>query len=381
MLSKFVITCCLVAGVAMPAVAEDRLLKESVEFTGTVLFVGHNVPGMVIGAVRNGETAVAGFGTTRPDGDGNGDGEPNGNTMLRIGSVSKVFTGLVLAHLAVDGTVRLTDPVGKYLDWGVEMPTKDGKEIRIVDLATHASGLPREIDAPAGPADMPHKHYTKDAFIANLQDDPLLFAPGTGIFYSNFAFDVLSYALAAAAKTPYEDLLASRVLDPLGLASTTFEPTAEQRKNMMQGHDWNGKPMPDITTSPGTYGSGGLLSTTNDILRWLQWNLDRFGAEGAEARALNQATYLFRDGLNPVYGMDESGHMDAMSLGWVVMQPERDRPLILQKAGGMQGVFCYAAFAPMHDIGVFIAINQFDFPLAMEMAETANELITQLAPR
>ena len=73
--------------------------------------------------------------------------------------------------------------------------------------------------------------------------------------------------------------------------------------------------------------------------------------------------------------------MDAMSLGWVVMQPAGNRPLILQKAGGMQGVFTYLAFAPMRNIGVFVAINQYDFPLAIGMAETVNALIEQLAPR
>jgi D-alanyl-D-alanine-carboxypeptidase/D-alanyl-D-alanine-endopeptidase len=164
-------------------------------------------------------------------------------------------------------------------------------------------------------------------------------------------------------------------------SETTFDPTDEQRKNLMQGHGFKGEPLPDIKTSPGTYGSGGLLSTPNDMLRFLTWNLDRFGEKGAEARALSHAAYLFRDNLDPVYGMDESGHMDAMALGWVVMQPQGGRPLILQKAGGMQGVFSYAAFAPMHGVGVFVAINQYDFPFAMAMGEAANELIEQLAPR
>jgi D-alanyl-D-alanine-carboxypeptidase/D-alanyl-D-alanine-endopeptidase len=88
-----------------------------------------------------------------------------------------------------------------------------------------------------------------------------------------------------------------------------------------------------------------------------------------------------RDGLNPVSGFDESGRMDAMSLGWVVMEPDGDRPLILQKAGGLQGMFVYTAFAPTRDIGAFVAINEFDFGAAMSMATVVNNLITQLAPR
>ena len=73
--------------------------------------------------------------------------------------------------------------------------------------------------------------------------------------------------------------------------------------------------------------------------------------------------------------------MDAMGLGWIVMAPSADRPFILQKAGGLQGVFSYTAFAPTRGVGVFVAINKFDFAAAMAMAGVANELITQLAPR
>ncbi len=328
MLRNLIITCGVMTILAAPAAAEDRMLKDAVELTGAVLFLGHDVPGLVIGAIRDGETIVAGFGKTRPGG-----GEPDGDTMMRIGSITKVFTGLTLAHLVVDGPVHLTDPLDRHLDWDVDIPAKDGKAIRLMDLATHSSGLPRDIDAPDGPPEQPHAFHTKERFIANLKGDPLMFAPGTGVYYSNFAFDLLSWTLASAVGKPYDELLSDSVLGPIGLKATTFEPTAEQRQNLMQGHGFKGEPLPDIITSPGTYGSGGLFSTANDMLRWLAWNLDRFGAEGAEARALSHAAYLFRDNLDPVYGMDESGHMDAMDLGWVVMRPEGDRPLTFAEGG------------------------------------------------
>jgi hypothetical protein len=63
--------------------------------------------------------------------------------------------------------------------------------------------------------------------------------------------------------------------------------------------------------------------------------------------------------------------MDAVALGWIVMEPHGDLPLILQKAGGLQGIFCYTAFAPTRGIGAFVAINKFDFAAAMAMAATA----------
>src|SRR5208282_6923970 len=91
-----------------------------------------------------------------------------------------------------------------------------------------------------------------------------------------------------------------------------------------------------------------IYSSPRDLLAWLEWHLDRFSNERAAERLIDHAAYLWRDGLNAVFGMDESGHMDAMGLGWVIMAPKRDRPLILQKAGGLQGVFSYVAFAPAH---------------------------------
>ncbi len=117
------------------------------------------------------------------------------------------------------------------------------------------------------------------------------------------------------------------------------------------------------------------------MANWFRWHLERFAEEGAEVRLLDHAAYLPRDGLQTVFGMDESGHMDAMGLGWVVMMPEGDRPLILQKAGGLQGVFSYVAFAPTRGVGVFVAINALDVAAATTMAQAANDLIATLAPR
>jgi D-alanyl-D-alanine-carboxypeptidase/D-alanyl-D-alanine-endopeptidase len=85
--------------------------------------------------------------------------------------------------------------------------------------------------------------------------------------------------------------------------------------------------------------------------------------------------------MGSISGLDELGHMNAMGLGWVIMNPEGDRPLILQKSGGRQGTLSYIALSPARNIGVFISINKFDFPAATAMAELANNLILQLAPR
>ena len=301
--------------------------------------------------------------------------------MLRIGSLTKAFTGQVLASLVADGTVKFSDRLQDRKCWTVTIPSRAGHQIRLIDLVTHSAGLPREVDRRPGPPDNPFSTLTPEAYRDALASDPLIFPPGTGALYSNFGFDVLSAALSHAAAKPYDSLLKERVLGPAGLTDTVLSLRPDDHSRLLQGHSFDGKPLPDVMTPLIAAGASGIYSTPDDILRWLSWHLDRFKSNDAEVRLLDHATYLQRDGLNPVFGFDESGHMDAVSLGWIVMEPHDDLPLILQKAGGLQGIFSYIAFAPTRGVGAFIAINKFDFGAAGEMARVINHMIGGLAPR
>lgn len=366
---KRIIAAIAVCAVAAPAWADDALLEEAVTFTAEIFHLQTGVPGLVIAAVRGGESVVFGVGEIDK-----GTGKaPDGDTVIGVGSLTKTFTGLSLASLVADHTVELSQAAGPLVGLVDTLPQWDGREVRLVNLATHSGGFRRELD----PVDGAEK-YSDASFAGNLGDDALLFQPGTGVLYSNIGFDVLAMALSGAAGSPYKDVLQTKVLTPLGLTSTSY--AAAQGDNVMVGHDWNGNVMDPGDPIPNRFGASALHTTANDMVRYLKWNLDHSG-EGAEVRLLSHAAYVIRDGLDPVYGMDESGHMNAMGLGWVIMMPEGDRPLIIQKAGGTNGVFSYLAFAPTRGVGVFIAINKFDFAASMEMAEVVNGLIATLAPR
>jgi D-alanyl-D-alanine-carboxypeptidase/D-alanyl-D-alanine-endopeptidase len=370
----------IIAGGVASSVASaraDALLDEIVNFTGQVFILDTKVPAVVVGAIRDGQTSVRGFGERA----GQGSPAPDGDTILRLGSITKAFTGEMLAHLTADGTVQLSQPLAKWAPDLTAGASGDAQRIRLIDLATHAGGLPREVPHEPGPDDDPYATITRDAFAAWLKDKPLLFAPGTSILYSNFGFDLLAIALSAAAKKPYPELLKERITGTLGMKDTGFVLTDEQKTRLMQGHAPDGTAMRDVPTGSVIVGSGGLYSTTNDLLLWMKWHLDRFGATNAEVRVLDHALYVMRDGLKTVSGMDESGHMDAMGLGWVGMMAKDDRPFILQKAGGLQGIFTYVAFAPTRNAAVFIAINKFDFGAAFTMGEFANEMLQTIAPR
>jgi D-alanyl-D-alanine-carboxypeptidase/D-alanyl-D-alanine-endopeptidase len=355
----------------------DALLDEIVDFTGQVFIVDTKVPAVVIGAIRDGQTSVRGFGERA----GQGSPPPDGATILRLGSITKAFTGEMLAHLTADGTVELAQPLAKWAPDLTAGTGSDVQRIRLIDLATHAGGLPREVPHEPGPDDDPFATITPEAFATWLKQKPLLFTPGTAILYSNFGFDLLAIALSKAAKKPYPDLLKEKITGSLGMKDTGFALTDEQKTRLMQGHAPDGTAMPDVPTASVIVGSGGLYSTADDLLLWMKWHLDRLGEKNAEVRVLDHALYVMRNGLKTVSGMDESGHMDAMGLGWVGMMAKDDRPFILQKAGGLQGIFTYIALAPTRNAAVFIAINKFDFGAAFAMGEFANEMLETIAPR
>jgi len=243
---------------------------------------------------------------------------------MRLGSITKVFTGEMPAHLAAKNTVQLAQPLTRSWPELAARAKTDVSQIRLVDVSTHCGGLPREVSHP--PPKSENDRYapiTVQAFTDWVSKEPLLFKP-TSVHYSNFGFDLLAHGLSKAANQPYPP---------------------------------------------------------NDLLKWMKWHLDRFSDSDAETRLLDHSLYLMRDGLQSVTRMDESGHMDAMGLGWVAMMAKGDRPFILQKAGGLRGIFTYVAFAPTRGIAAFIAINQFDIVAGMAMAPVANDLISPLAPR
>jgi serine-type D-Ala-D-Ala carboxypeptidase/endopeptidase len=360
-----------------PAVAEDRLLNKAVNFTGTLTYLGTKVPAFIVVGVRDGEMAFAGFGSISDK----GGKVPAPDTMFRIGSVSKVFCGEVLASLVLDGKLRFADRLQDRLGYDVKLPEKGGRAIRLVDLVTQSSGLPREVPRSDGPPNDPFGTNTKEAQIADLKADPLLFPPGTAAFYSNYGFDLLGAALANSGGKPYTDLLKERVLDPLGMKDTVFNLRPGDEARVMQGHNFDGSPMVPAHTPTSIECAGGLHTTANDIARWMKWHLDRSSSADHDLRLFDHAAYLYRDGLSSVVGLDDAGQMDAMGLGWVIRMPSGSHPLILQKSGGLQGNFAYLAIAPTRGVGVFFVMNEFNIAAFTTAVAAANGLIAEFAPR
>jgi serine-type D-Ala-D-Ala carboxypeptidase/endopeptidase len=196
------------------------------------------------------------------------DREVNGDTVFFIGSVSKTFTALALEDMVERGQIKLDDPVAKYLPQLVKVPTYHGKEITLLDLATHTSGLPWDPDNMTG-AEVKEQYetYTVEKMYAFLSGYTLMRKPGTEFGYSNVGMALLGHVLALKAGTNFESLVVDRICRPLHMDSTRITLTPEMKARLAMGHDDSDKPSPPWNLqvySP----AGNIHSTAKDLLKY-----------------------------------------------------------------------------------------------------------------
>ena len=369
-LVSFLCTLAVANGLAQAA---DPALNELAGLPVTAMFSSSGAPGMVVALVRGSESLVGGLGETAK---GNGQ-EPTGRSVFRLGSISKVMTGELLAALTVEGKLRLSEPLQRFAPQGKMVPTLDGRAITLLDLATHSAGLPRDIGpAPEGqtfltwPTEQERWNYISSA--------KLLWPPATTAAYSNVGYQLLGDAMSAAAGESYSALLLNRLTAPLGMTDTTVRPSEEQCARLMTGSGLSG-PTPCIDASPSA-ASGGVYSTGDDMVKWLRHLVT--GADvNAPAQLIARAVYRQRAEMPVVIGFDEAGSMNGLGLGWVIEAPHDQMPLIVQKSGGAEGFMSYLAFVPGKTVGIFFVINRMDLVTFSATAAVANSILAMLAPR
>lgn len=193
----------------------------------------------------------------------------DGDTIFEIGSITKVFTALLAADMAEHGEVRLDDPIAKYLPAGVHVPQRKGRQITLIDLATHTSGLPRTLqDIRPKTRLSPFADYSLEQLYSFLSSYELTRDVGSTYQYSNLGFGLLGLGLARRAGTDYESLIESRIAGPLKMKDTRITLTGEMQERLAAGHD---AALIAVSrgNSPTLAGAGALRSTANDLLIFL----------------------------------------------------------------------------------------------------------------
>jgi len=220
--------------------------------------------GIVVGVLESGGRRIVTYGSPAK-----GDARTlNGDTVFEIGSISKVFTSLLLADAVERGEVSLTDPVAKFLPASVRMPER-GRAITLQDLATHTSGLPR-LPTNMTPKDgnNPYADYTVAQLYAFLSGYELTRDVGAQYEYSNLGGGLLGHVLALRAGSSYEALVEARITGPLGMASTRITLPAEMQARLATGYSPTLQPATHWDL-PTLAGAGALRSTANDLLIFL----------------------------------------------------------------------------------------------------------------
>ena len=242
----------------------------AVDSVGAALATGHD-GGVVIGWLDGDRTGTRGFG--RVDSTGT---RPTARTLFEIGSITKTFTGLLLADAIERGHVDATTPVRTLLPDSVAWRSADSVEtpvptMTLQHLATHRSGLPRlpsNLHAATRPTD-PYAAYGDSALYAFLDGYTLPRPPGTQYEYSNLGTGLLGHLLARRADTTYAALVRQRITGPLGLPDTRIRLTGNQQARLAQGHNRAGAPTPPWHFEA-LAGAGALRSTAADMLAYLR---------------------------------------------------------------------------------------------------------------
>jgi len=279
----------------------------------------------------------------------------DGRTLFEIGSISKVFTALLLADMASKGEVSLDDPAEKYLPAGHHMPQRGGRQITLRDLSTHVSGLPRlpsnmEMSDP----DDPYRDYTEAQMLAFLDSYALPRDIGAQWEYSNFGVGLLGYLLGRAAGKDYEVLLRERITGPLGMKDTaiTLPPALAARlapafdPYMRPAKPWN---------LPTLMGAGGIRSTADDMLTFAAAVLD---PKSPIAPAVKTALAV---------RVPTGNAKVEQALGWQIVEVEPGRELVLHD-GGTGGFRSSLAIEPAKGTAAVVLINTALEPSATDLA-------------
>jgi len=290
-----------------------------------------DVPSLAYAAVRDGDAALGGFGGAGPQ------------TIFEIGSVTKVFTALLLADMAERGQVRLSDPAARYLPGGTGPVT-------LADLATHTSGLPRlppglRWSALAHPRD-PYAGYPAARLVRAAHRSLRASSRPNAYAYSNYGYGLLGYLLGQAAGSSYQALVTERVCGPLGLADTTFEVPQAARGRLAQGHA-RGRAVPGWHMGA-LAAAGGLHSTAADLAKLLRACLAAPASTAPAGTALDAA---IRATVRPRADIP-SGQI---GLAWHLTL-RGDRELVWHN--GMTGGYsAMIAFDPVRSLGVAALAN------------------------
>ncbi len=288
------------------------------------------IPGAAVGVLYRGVEYVKGYGVTNVD-------YPvavDGDTLFRIGSTTKTFTGTTVMRLVEAGRIDLDAPVRRYLpDLRTSDPTV-AERVTVRQLFNHTAGWLGDYLTDYGPGDDAAARY-----VAGLATVPQLTPPGTVFAYNNAALEVAGRLIEVVTGTTYEAAVGALLIDPLGLAHSKYFVDSIIGFNVAASHGVvDGK----AVVAPEAFrlwrsvdAAGALMSTARDQLRYARFHLGDGTVPGGGARLLSQQSLLAMRS-NPGPGGTLFVELDGVGVTWM-LRPSAEGVRIVQHGGDWNG--------------------------------------------
>ncbi len=343
-----------------PPDVPERL--ERVDAWMQAVMASRPAPGMAVGVVRGESLVLAkGYGVQHLE-----RGGPVGaDTVFHTASVSKTLVALAVMQLVEGGSVELDAPASRYLPYFRPAETPG---ITVGQLLTHTSGLPTDVAGGAWWENPQADEGALERHVRNVSDWTLVAAPGDGWHYSNAGYEVLGDLIAKVSGESFEDVMARRVLRPLGMTSSSFLPSTVPRERLAWPH--RGNLMPVVSEvypwhrahAP----SSTLTSSVQDLGRWLAAQLGRGRVGGTPILGAATTERMWE----PQADIEDSGMQ--MTTGWFLRSHRGSRMLV--HAGRDPGFNTCVAFLPDGGVGV-VLLSNYDGQSAFELVEVVDGLL------
>ena len=316
----------LSAGQLQPVLDRDLIPARS----GTGALASEPHAGIAVGVLKHGDRRVFVYGSAAPD------------SIFEIGSITKTFTGLLLARMVEQGKVRLDEPVRELLPAETVLKTP-GAEITLLDLATHHSGLPFFPDN-LNPGTL--ANYRAADLYGYIGKHGLAKPANAHFLYSNLGFGLLGQALVNRGGMSYPDLLETEITGRLGMADTVLKLSSEQTGRVIQGYNghWQAPPLKLDALA----GAGAIRSTAGDMLTYLDAQLHPGKFPGLSS-ALRESHELRADATSGA----------RVALAWIY----DPRTETYWHNGATLGYNSYAFFCPKDDYAAVVLVNTAPIPV------------------
>lgn len=343
----------------------DTLVKQ----LGNAYLKNPGTVGLSIGVYVKGHTHFYNFGTTdraKPN-------LPTSKTIYEIGSITKTFTGTLLANAIVEKKISLDDDIRKYLKGSYPNLEYKGTPVKIVNLVNLTSSLPNNLPDDPGlfknvsPDDIPfvwyrqHKSYTKSKFFSDLRAAKLDTLPGARTRHSNVGAQLLGFILENIYHQTYMELLNKYITRPLKMQSTGLDSADfDQQLIIAKGYNDKGRQMPYIMKD--AQGAGGLYSSTGDMINYINYQLDE---SNPVVKLIHTPTW---------------GDMKTLAIGfnWQMDNNGKNHQRQLWHTGGTFGFNSYMVMYPDQQIGIVLLTNEYDNNAQARLAKIATEVYNSL---